>query len=73
MSKGIKKLKYYNPFNVKKNDNVVFCYSDNQEKIGKILDFDYPLVLINVNYNIFVIYIGQIKRKIVACNQKIVM
>ena len=73
MSKGIRKLKYYNPFNVKKNDNVVFCYSDNQEKIGKILDIDYPLVLINVNYNIFVIYIGQIKRKIVGFNHKIVI
>lgn len=68
-----KKLKYYNPFNVKKNDKVVFCYSDNQEKIGQILDIDYPLVLINVSYNIFVIYIGQIKRKIVCFNHKIVI
>jgi hypothetical protein len=65
MGKGIKKLKYYNPFDIKENDNVVFFF-DRQGFYGKVLQIDYPLVLINSQYNLFLVYIGQIKRKDLA-------
>ena len=59
MPKGFKKLKYYNPFDIKLKDKIKFCFFDNKILIGKVLEIDYPLLLVNSNYDNYVIYIGQ--------------
>ena len=66
MSKWNKKLKYYNPFNVKLNDFVEFSFWNNKKYQGKIIEIDYPLLLVKSNYETYLIYIGQINNKLLA-------
>ena len=54
-----KRLRYYNPYNIKPKDNIKFCFFDNKVFYGKVLEIDYPLLLVNSNYDNYVIYIGQ--------------
>lgn len=68
--RGNKKLKYYNPFNVCVGDKVQFCFFDNKMLKGKVLSIEYPQLLVNANYNIYLIYIGQIKRKLITLFQQ---
>ena len=66
MSKGIRKLKYYNPFGVELNDFIEFSFWNDKKYQGKIIEIDYPLLLVKSNYEAFLIYIGQINNKLLA-------
>ena len=64
--RGHKKLKYYNPFNVKLNDFVEFSFWNDKKYKGKIIEIDYHLLLVKSNYETYLIYIGQINNKLLA-------